>query len=138
MPVVDIEREFTMGRRRFWCGLVAAGIMGATGAQAQDLTIRPHAPAPAYDTSGAMLFHGNYCGPGNRGWGVPPVDALDAACARHDACTPDHGLATCACNHRLQFEAAMISRSPRVPEDQRALAGLVSVGAAFLPCRYGT
>ncbi len=35
----------------------------------------------------AALFHGNYCGLGNNA-PLPPIDALDAACARHDACTP--------------------------------------------------
>ncbi|TXM82955.1 hypothetical protein FV223_28970, partial [Methylobacterium sp. WL116] len=27
----------------------------------------------------ALLIHGNFCGPGNRGPGHPPVDALDLA-----------------------------------------------------------
>ncbi|KMO33624.1 hypothetical protein VP06_16045, partial [Methylobacterium aquaticum] len=39
----------------------------------------------------AMLIHGNYCGPGNNA-PLPPVDDLDAACARHEACTPEGDL----------------------------------------------
>ncbi|MCJ2124589.1 hypothetical protein [Methylobacterium sp. J-077] len=77
------------------------------------------------------LIHGNYCGPGNNA-PAAPIDALDAACARHDACTPDGALATKACNLRLQHEADAISRDPRQPDDLRAMAGLVSVGASMM------
>jgi hypothetical protein len=79
----------------------------------------------------ASLIHGNYCGPGNNA-PAAPVDALDAACARHDACTPDDGPATKPCNFRLQREAEAISRDPSQSDDLRALAGLVSVGAAMM------
>lgn len=41
------------------------------------LTEAPIAPTPVF-----VPYHGNYCGPGNRG-GVP-VDQLDKACFRHD------------------------------------------------------
>lgn len=78
------------------------------------------------------LIHGNYCGMGNNA-PLPPIDALDAACARHDACTPANGLPTRACNLRFQRETEFISRDPRQPDDLRALAGFVSVGAALLP-----
>ncbi|AWN43738.1 hypothetical protein [Methylobacterium durans] len=92
-------------------------------------------PAVLQGNSGrgpALLLHGNYCGPGNNG-PLAPIDALDAACARHDACTPDTGMASRACNARLQREAETISRDPRQPDDLRALAGLVAVGAEMLP-----
>jgi hypothetical protein len=55
-----------------------------------------------------MLIHGNYCGPGNNA-PLPPIDALDAACARHDACTPDGALAPKACNLRLQVDAERLA-----------------------------
>jgi hypothetical protein len=92
-------------------------------------------PAPA-QTSGlqqpAALIHGNYCGLGNNApW--PPVDALDAACARHDACTPAGGLPARVCNLRLQWETDRIAHDPRQPDDIRALAGFIAVGAALLP-----
>ncbi len=60
-----------------------------------------------------FLIHGNYCG---RATTPPlaPVDALDAACARHDACTPDGGLPSKACNLRLQAEAERIANDPAV------------------------
>ena len=64
---------------------------------------------------------------------LPPIDALDAACARHDACTPASGLPSRACNLRLQRAASRISRDPRQPDDLRALAGFVAAGAGALP-----
>ncbi|MEE7503677.1 hypothetical protein ACLBXO_14740 [Methylobacterium sp. C33D] len=79
-----------------------------------------------------MLIHGNYCGPGNNA-PLPPIDALDAACARHDACTPQGGLPSQACNLRLQQEATLISRDPRQPEDVRSMAGLVAATATLIP-----
>jgi len=77
------------------------------------------------------LIHGNYCGPGNNA-PAAPVDALDAACARHDACTPDGGLAPKSCNLRLQRDAEAIARDPRQTDDLRAMAGLVSAGASMM------
>jgi len=78
-----------------------------------------------------ILIHGNYCGPGNNA-PLPPIDALDAACARHDACTPNGGLPSQACNLRLQKEADAISRDPRQSDELRAMAGLVSAGASMM------
>lgn len=92
--------------------------------------------APAVAEPGAMgepkmLIHGNYCGPGNNA-PLPPVDALDAACARHDACTPIGTMPSRACNARLQREADTISRDPKQPADLRATASFVAAGAALL------
>ncbi|AWN49950.1 hypothetical protein DK419_09030 [Methylobacterium terrae] len=92
---------------------------------------------PALAQSGrppALLIHGNYCGPGNNA-PLPPIDALDAACARHDACTPRGGMPTATCNARLQREAALISRDPRQPEDVRDAAGFVAFAAGMMPSR---
>lgn len=93
-----------------------------------------HAPGLLDDLSrGALLLHGNYCGPGNRApW--PPIDPVDAACARHDSCTPPRGLPSCACNARLRAETAFLSRSPSLRPELRAVAGTVSAVAALLPC----
>ncbi|WP_375276340.1 hypothetical protein [Methylorubrum thiocyanatum] len=79
----------------------------------------------------ALLVHGNYCGPGNNA-PAAPVDALDAACARHDACTPDDALPSRACNLSLQVEAGRVADDPRQPEDLRLMAGLVASGAAMM------
>lgn len=92
------------------------------------------APAMAQSTPPAkpvVLIHGNYCGPGNNA-PLAPIDALDAACARHDACTPDDGLPVKACNLRLEREAAQIADDPRQPQDLRSMAGLVSIGASMM------
>ncbi|MGU3537353.1 hypothetical protein [Methylobacterium sp. A54F] len=103
--------------------LLALGIAAPAAAQTATDTQQP-----------ALLLHGNYCGPGNNA-PLAPIDALDAACARHDACTPDGGLASRSCNARLQREATLISRDPRQPDDLRALAGLVAVGAGMMPAQ---
>ncbi|AWN37558.1 hypothetical protein [Methylobacterium radiodurans] len=94
------------------------------------------APLASHRHRPTMLIHGNYCGPGNNA-PRPPIDALDAACARHDACTPDGALPSRACNLRLQRDADLISRDPRQPDDLRALAGLVAAGAAIMPSEPG-
>lgn len=91
---------------------------------------------PAPDLGSGLVFHGNYCGPGSRGRGRRPVDALDAACARHDACTPPPGaLASCGCNARLQREAAAVAMSPRTPDDTRAAARFIAEGVRLMACR---
>lgn len=100
-----------------------AALVTAGAAQAQS----PYAPRRP-----ALLLHGNYCGPGNNA-PLPPVDALDAACARHDACTPKGGLASPACNDRLRREAEAIANDPRQPSDLRGTAGMVAFGASLLP-----
>lgn len=81
-----------------------------------------------------LLVHGNYCGLGNNA-PLAPIDALDAACARHDACTPMNGLPTRACNLRLQREAEAIAVNPRQPQEVRTAAGAVAVFAAATPSR---
>lgn len=78
-----------------------------------------------------MLIYGNYCGPGNNA-PLPPIDVLDDACARHDACTPPHSLPSASCNARLQREADAIARDPRQPDGLRAMAGFIAAGAGML------
>src|ERR1700712_5852682 len=96
------------------------------------LCAAPALAQPAANGGPKFLLHGNYCGPGNNA-PLPPIDALDAACARHDACTPQGGLPSQACNLRLQQEATLISRDPRQPQDVRSLAGLVAATATLIP-----
>lgn len=92
-------------------------------------------PAPAMTQSTILkpviLIHGNYCGPGNNA-PLAPIDALDAACAQHDMCTPDNALPVKSCNLRLEREAAEIANDPRQPQDLRSVAGLISVGASMM------
>lgn len=86
---------------------------------------------------GAFLIHGNFCGPGNRGPGHPPIDALDLACAHHDACSPaatSGMLAHCACHGRLHDEAGLVARDPTTPLSVRETAQFIADGAEALPC----
>ena len=96
--------------------------------------------APAFAQNpvadGSLLIHGNYCGPGNRGYDKRPVDALDAACRRHDLCTPDGGvLPSCACNARLARDAGRVARDRRQPADLRQVATVVANAAQIPICR---
>ncbi|MFE1599771.1 hypothetical protein [Methylobacterium sp. ID0610] len=90
------------------------------------------AQSDGYARAPQLLVHGNYCGLGSRA-PLPPVDALDAACARHDACTPVGGLPSRGCNVRLVREADRISRDPFQPDDVRTAAGFIAFGASVLP-----
>lgn len=114
--------------------LLTLSLGAASPALAQTASLGSPLGSPGHGPT--MLIHGNYCGPGNNA-PRPPVDALDAACARHDACTPDGALPSRACNLRLQRDADLISRDPRQAEDLRALAGLVAAGAAIMPADPG-
>ena len=94
------------------------------------ITLPAWAQNPIAD--GSLLIHGNYCGPGNRGYDKAPIDALDAACRHHDLCTPDIGLPSCACNARLSREATRVAHNRHQPADLRQMATIVA-GAATIP-----
>ncbi len=87
-----------------------------------------------------MLIYGNYCGPGNRGPGFGPIDALDQACAHHDACWPTAPgvLPSCACNARLHREAGAVARSPATNPKTRQMAQFISDFADAIPCDDGS
>lgn len=84
---------------------------------------------------GALVYHGNYCGPGNKGIHPAPVDSLDEACMHHDACTTDGQIPACSCNEKLRTEATRIAQDPRVSEDERQAAEFTTQGVAALPCQ---
>jgi hypothetical protein len=134
-----IQRSTLLLRRSFFALAVAfcaAGAMTSTTAQARE---RHASPATAGETGpgedGSLLFHGNYCGPGNRP-GTRPIDALDAACMHHDFCGSPEGLKSCACNASLQREAEAVSRDPAQPPDVQFLAGVTAAGSALLICDH--
>lgn len=85
--------------------------------------------------SGRDLYHGNYCGHGNRGEGVPPTDELDAACMRHDACYDAAGGWSCRCNKVLEREALAVANSARFSRELRARAATVSQAAGLMECK---
>lgn len=114
----------------------------ATAFLALGLSFAGSAPAleiipPGPSGRGAVLIYGNFCGPGNRGPGYTPIDALDRACAHHDACSADPGsgaLTRCACNRRLEVEAGTVARDPRAPAQTRETARFIADFATALPC----
>ncbi len=85
---------------------------------------------------GPLLIHGNYCGIGNRP-GTPPIDALDAACMRHDACTQTGNLPSCRCDDRLRTEATEVAQDPATPADVAALATATAASMKILICKEG-
>ena len=85
--------------------------------------------------SGRSLYHGNYCGTGNRGEGLEPTDALDAACMHHDACYDAAGYRSCACDAGLRREAAAVSQRPDEALQVRQRALSVAEAADLMGCR---
>lgn len=83
---------------------------------------------------GPLLIHGNYCGIGNRP-GTLPIDALDAACERHDACTHTGTLPSCTCDNRLREEANEIAQDPKTPAEVQALAVAMVGSMTVLVCK---
>lgn len=97
----------------------------------------PEIIPPGPTSRGAILIYGNFCGPGNRGPGYKPIDALDRACAHHDVCSADllsGTLTACACNNRLEREAGAVARDPRAPAQTRQTAQFIADFATALPC----
>ena len=110
--------------------LCAVGLAAATGARADEMDDRIAATQNMPDAlkNGELVFHGNYCGTGNRS-GSDPIDALDLACMRHDACTPTGKVQSCACNARFAKEAGAVARDSRQPAELRSLATLTATAA---------
>lgn len=101
---------------------------------------RAEAPAPPKGdlqrvVAGRELFHGNYCGKGQRGEGLAPIDALDAACMRHDACYGTAGYSSCNCDATLRREATAVSDDPSVSLETRRRALSVTQATAAMECR---
>lgn len=85
--------------------------------------------------AGKELFHGNYCGKGQRGEGLAPTDDLDAACMHHDACYDAAGYSSCACDATLKREASAVSESPDASLEVRRRALSVVEATAAMECR---
>ena len=84
---------------------------------------------------GQLVYHGNYCGPGNKGVHPAPVDALDEACMRHDACVKNFKIPSCGCNAHLTQEAAVVAADASAPMEEREAADFTARGAQALPCQ---
>lgn len=85
--------------------------------------------------AGSDLYHGNYCGRGNRGPGVPPTDELDAACMRHDACYDQAGRPSCRCDAELRREALAVANGTAFSRELRARAASVVEAAQVMQCQ---
>lgn len=112
------------------------------GGPANDLNPsgQPEAPAPPKGDLGKVvagqdLFHGNYCGKGQRGEGLAPIDALDTACMHHDACYDTAGYSSCACDAALRREASAVSDDPNASLETRRRALSVTEATAAMRCR---
>ena len=117
------------------------GSASKSGGPANDLNPGGRAeepPPPKGDLAnvltGKALFHGNYCGAGQRGVDLPPTDALDAACQRHDACYDAAGHRSCACDQALKREATAVSEQPNVTLEVRRRALSVVEAADAMNC----
>lgn len=95
-------------------------------------------PAPGGSVRDALtgrdLFHGNYCGYGNREGATEPTDDLDAACKRHDECYEMTGQRACACDRALRGEVIDIANSSRFPRELRTRAGTIAQAAELMSC----
>lgn len=84
---------------------------------------------------GFVLIHGNWCGfrnkegPGNSS--LPPVDALDEICMRHDQCYDIPDVDTCTCDLELMREVRELDWAEG---RSRRLARTVFYGIALKPC----
>ena len=83
--------------------------------------------------SGRDLYHGNYCGYGNRGYDKPPLDELDAACMRHDVCF-DQTNRSCSCNAALKVDAFKVSEMRSASRELRTRAASVIESIAAMKC----
>ncbi|RME18632.1 MAG: hypothetical protein D6801_01000 [Alphaproteobacteria bacterium] len=93
------------------------------------------APGAAVAQGPAVAIHGNWCGP-NFGAG-PILDALDAACFRHDMCVAQLGAFNCGCD--LAFMGELRSRpwpGPALAEKARAVYEAIAMTPCADPAGY--
>lgn len=85
--------------------------------------------------TGRDLYHGNYCGYGNRGSDLPPVDELDAVCKRHDECYDAAQRRSCRCDRALKRDALAIANAARFSRELRARAASIAEAAEVMDCQ---
>jgi len=131
------------------CALVA--VAAATAAAAPHGPLPPAPPpsrrAPRSSTPPGEFppLYGNYCGFQNtpcteNSFRKAPVDALDAACKRHDQCWCKSGPLDCGCDASL-LESARAARKAQASapsssdvEAARAMAGAIVAYFNIAPC----
>lgn len=88
----------------------------------------------------SVPVYGNWCGlnyPSIPAQAGPPVNALDAACMRHDICTANRGRFDCGCDLAFMNELRMTRwQNPTL----QSIARGISDGIAVIPCAdpFGT
>lgn len=97
-------------------------------------TERPPGGSVAGAVTGTELYHGNFCGRGNRGAHLAAADELDAACKRHDECF-DRTNRSCSCNETLRRDAYRVSELRTASRELRARALSVLQAAGAIECR---
>ena len=113
-------------------GAFLASLSTSSALFAQDALPKPNLGPVMH---GQLVYHGNYCGPGNKGTHPAPVDALDEACMRHDACVKDLEIPSCGCNARLTEAATAVMADPQASAEEREAADFTARGAQVLPCQ---
>ena len=88
----------------------------------------------------SIPVYGNWCGPDypvNPAFSAPPIDAVDAACMRHDYCTAVRGRFDCGCDLALMNELRYTPwPNPYIQNDARSISDAIAV----IPCSdpFGT
>jgi len=95
---------------------------------------------PLTTSAQSVAVYGNWCGPNypsNPALAGPPVDALDAACMRHDICTAQLGRFNCGCD--LSFMTELRTTRWQNPAIQSQARGIYDA-IAVIPCTdpFGT
>ena len=83
--------------------------------------------------SGQSLYHGNFCGAGNRGDNLVSADPLDEVCKRHDECF-ERTNRSCSCNEPLRREAFRVAELKTASRELRARAATIMEAAPAIPC----
>ncbi len=83
--------------------------------------------------TGRDLFHGNFCGMGNRGDNLVSADPLDEVCKRHDECF-DRTNRSCSCNEPLRREAYRVAELKTASRELRTRAASIVQAAPAIPC----
>jgi len=82
----------------------------------------------------SVPVYGNWCGPdypASPGLAGPPVDALDAACMRHDYCTAARGRFDCGCDLAMMNELRFTRwATPAIQANARGIYDAI----AIIPC----
>lgn len=82
----------------------------------------------------SVPVYGNWCGPNHPitpSLAGPPLNALDAACMRHDYCTAARGRFDCGCDLTMMYELRNTQwQNPFIQSDARGIYDAIAV----IPC----